>query len=127
MFEVLGKMIANSLVQGGPGFPYLAPGIFWYIATGDLSQAVGRSSFIDVGDMDLAAFLERVYEVQYYILRCLICICQPQDITFSKSRNPSRFIRHPFIHPLKLGDKQCGTSSKLLCNDGQFVFKIFHF
>ena len=77
IFEVLGKMIAHSLVQGGPGFPYLAPGIFWYIATGDLSQAVGRSSFIDVGDMELAAFLERVREVQYYILRCMICICQP--------------------------------------------------
>eukprot|EP00794_Sanderia_malayensis_P005868 gene5868-6561_t len=60
IFEVLGKMIAHSLVQGGPGFPYLAPGIFWYIATGDLSQAVGRSSFIDVGDIELAAFLERI-------------------------------------------------------------------
>eukprot|EP00112_Aurelia_sp_Birch-Aquarium-sp1_P011558 Seg2427.11 transcript_id=Seg2427.11/GoldUCD/mRNA.D3Y31 product="hypothetical protein" protein_id=Seg2427.11/GoldUCD/D3Y31 len=59
IFEVLGKMIAHSLVQDGPGFPYLAPGIFWYIVTGDLSQAVGRSSFIDVGDMELAAFLER--------------------------------------------------------------------
>eukprot|EP00794_Sanderia_malayensis_P008368 gene8368-9266_t len=52
-------MIAHSLVQGGPGFTYLAPGIFWYIATGDLRQAVGRSSFIDVGDIELAAFLER--------------------------------------------------------------------
>eukprot|EP00794_Sanderia_malayensis_P013447 gene13447-14828_t len=60
IFEVLGKMIAHSLVQGGPGFTYLAPGIFWYIATGDLSQAVGRSSFIDVGDIELAAFLERI-------------------------------------------------------------------
>ena len=26
VFEVLGKMIAHSLVQGGPGFPFLALG-----------------------------------------------------------------------------------------------------
>lgn len=25
VFEVLGKMIAHSLIQGGPGFPFLAP------------------------------------------------------------------------------------------------------
>lgn len=32
-FEVLGKMISHSLVQGGPGFPYLSPAIYWYLAT----------------------------------------------------------------------------------------------
>lgn len=60
VFEVLGKMIAHSLIQGGPGFPYLTPGIYWYIATGNLSEAVGRSSFVDIGDSELAGFVERV-------------------------------------------------------------------
>lgn len=27
-FEVLGKIISHSFVQGGPGFPYLAPTIY---------------------------------------------------------------------------------------------------
>ena len=30
-FKILGKIIAHSLVQGGPGFPYLCPTLFWYI------------------------------------------------------------------------------------------------
>ncbi|XP_022780115.1 uncharacterized protein LOC111321486 isoform X1 [Stylophora pistillata] len=60
VFKVLGKMIAHSLIQGGPGFPYLTPGIYWYIATGDLSEAVGRSSFVDIGDSELAGFVERL-------------------------------------------------------------------
>ena len=60
VFEVLGKMIAHSLIQGGPGFPFLAPSIYWYIATGDLSETVARCSFVDVGEHELACFIERV-------------------------------------------------------------------
>ena len=29
-FEILGKMISHSLEQGGPGFHYLSPSIYWY-------------------------------------------------------------------------------------------------
>ena len=29
VFEILGKVVAHSIVQGGPRFPNLAPGIFW--------------------------------------------------------------------------------------------------
>ena len=53
-------MIVHSLIQGGPGFPFLAPSIYWYIGTGDLSEAVARSSFVDVCDHELACFVERV-------------------------------------------------------------------
>ena len=60
VFEVLGKLIAHSLIQGGPGFPFLAPGIYWYISTGDLSEAVARASCLDIGDAELASFIERV-------------------------------------------------------------------
>ena len=68
VFEVLGKMIAHSLIQGGPGFPYLAPSIYWYIATGDLSEAVARCSFVDVGDHELACFVERV-RMNFFVLK----------------------------------------------------------
>ena len=68
VFEVLRKMIAHSLIQGGPGFPYLAPSIYWYIATGDLSEAVARCSFVDVGDHELACFVERV-RMNFFVLK----------------------------------------------------------
>lgn len=43
IFNILGRMIGHSLIQDGPGFPYLAPAIYWYIATSDLDEAVGRT------------------------------------------------------------------------------------
>lgn len=63
-FETLGKMIAHFLIQDGPGFLYLAPAIFWYISTGDLNEAVGRASPIDVVDEDLLVLLDKVEEAQ---------------------------------------------------------------
>ena len=60
IFETLGKMVGHSLIQDGPGFPYLAPAIYWYIATGDLNEAVGRASHVDVVDEDLMMILNKV-------------------------------------------------------------------
>ena len=60
IFEVLGKMISHSLVQGGPGFPYLAPAVYWYVATGDLGEAIDKASIFDIIDPDLLGFVERV-------------------------------------------------------------------
>ncbi|XP_068745516.1 G2/M phase-specific E3 ubiquitin-protein ligase-like isoform X6 [Montipora capricornis] len=64
IFETLGKMIAHFLIQDGPGFLYLAPAIFWYISTGNLNEAVGRASPIDVVDEDLLVLLDKVEEAQ---------------------------------------------------------------
>ena len=44
VFEVLGKMVAHSMIQGRPGFPYLSPVVYWYVATGDLQQGIARAS-----------------------------------------------------------------------------------
>ena len=51
-------MVGHSLIQDGPGFPYLAPAIYWYVATGNLEKAVGRASHIDVVDKDLLLILD---------------------------------------------------------------------
>ena len=59
-FETLGKTIAHSLVQGGPGFPYLSPTIYWYLATGDLQVALQRASCADVDNHDLVDYITRV-------------------------------------------------------------------
>ena len=53
-------MIAHCLIQDGPAFPYLEPAIYWYIAIGDLNEAVGRSSPIDVVDEDLLVLLRSI-------------------------------------------------------------------
>lgn len=60
VFEVLEKMVAHSMIQGGPGFPYLSPVIYWYIATGDLQNGIARASVIDISDEILNIYLKRV-------------------------------------------------------------------
>lgn len=60
IFEILGKMIAHSLVQGGPGFPYLALVVYSYISTGDLQAALLHVSAVDVCDPILSTIIERV-------------------------------------------------------------------
>ena len=60
IFEIVSKMIAHSLVQGGPGFPYLAPVVYSYISTGDLQAALLHVSVVDVCDPTLSNIIERV-------------------------------------------------------------------
>ena len=57
-FEVLGKMISHSLVQSGPGFPYLSPAVYWYLATGDLQAALGKASCADVTNEEFKVYRE---------------------------------------------------------------------
>ena len=60
VFEVLGKMVAHSIIQGGPGFPYLSPVVYWYVATGDLQQGIARASVLDISDGILEDYATRV-------------------------------------------------------------------
>ena len=47
-------------MHGGPGFPYLAPAVFWYVGTGDLNEGISRAACVDVVDPELRMFLEKV-------------------------------------------------------------------
>lgn len=60
IFEVLGKVIAHSLVQGGPGFPYLAPVIYSYISTGDLQMASLKVSVLNIKNQALSVVIDKV-------------------------------------------------------------------
>ena len=40
LFTILGTLIAHSLVQEYPGFPYFAPYVYWYMATGSEELAL---------------------------------------------------------------------------------------
>jgi hypothetical protein len=60
MPKMLGTMIAHSLCQNGPGFPYLALSHFYYIATGDINKAMAYTSVHDVHDYDVQAYIDQV-------------------------------------------------------------------
>lgn len=59
IFEVLKKVIAHSLVQGGPGFPYLVPVIYSYISTRDLQMASMKVSVLDIKNQALSVIIDR--------------------------------------------------------------------
>ena len=40
LLRLLGTIVAHSLVHGGPGFPYLASYIYWYIVSGSEETAL---------------------------------------------------------------------------------------
>ena len=48
LFKILGMMIAHSLCQNGPGFPYFAPYVYWYIATSSEEMALSYVSDHDL-------------------------------------------------------------------------------
>ena len=75
VFEVLGKMVAHSMIQVGPGFPYLSPVVYWYVATGDLQQGIARASVLDISDGILEDYVTRV-SVTFSFFPCFnIILC----------------------------------------------------
>lgn len=60
IFEVIGKLIAHSLLQEGPGFPYLAPVIYQYISSGDLQSALLKASCMDLRDQQVSIYIDKV-------------------------------------------------------------------
>lgn len=61
-FEVLGRIIS----QGGPGFTYLSPTVYWYLATGDLSKA----SCADVSNKALLTCIDKILDASDRGLGC---------------------------------------------------------
>ena len=50
LLEMIGKMIAHSLAQGGPGFPFLARPCYYYLVTGDIMCAMAYCDVWDIPD-----------------------------------------------------------------------------
>ena len=40
IMKFIGIIIVHSLLQGGPGFPFLSKAIYWYVATGNADAVV---------------------------------------------------------------------------------------
>ena len=51
LLELIGKIIAHSLAQGGPGFACLALPCFYYLVTGDIMCAVAYCDCWDIPDI----------------------------------------------------------------------------
>lgn len=60
MPKMLGTIIAHSLCQNGPGFPYLSPCQYYYIATGDVTRAIAYATIHDVINPDIKAYINKV-------------------------------------------------------------------
>lgn len=56
----MGILIATSIVQGGPGFPVLAPHIYEYITTGDYLNASAGITIRDFPDPEVRHLLAEV-------------------------------------------------------------------
>ncbi|KAJ7318914.1 hypothetical protein OS493_036905 [Desmophyllum pertusum] len=50
--------------QGGPGFPYLSPAVYWYLATGDLQVALAKASCADVSNKELLKYIDKISDAQ---------------------------------------------------------------
>ena len=47
-FERIGKLVATSIIQGGPGFPVLLPAVYNYICTGEYVDQIAEVPIPDV-------------------------------------------------------------------------------
>ena len=57
-FEMAGKLIAHSILHGGPGFSGLAPAIVQYLCTGSLDKSKHLVTIEDLYDLGLKEILE---------------------------------------------------------------------
>ena len=60
LFKMLGQIIAHSICQGCRGFPYPATSMYYYLETGDISQASAYASITDIVHEEELRFVEKV-------------------------------------------------------------------
>jgi hypothetical protein len=68
MIEIVGKIIAHSLVQGGPGFPFLSLPCYYYLATGDVIGAMAYCDPWDIPDVITRQWILKVLNCYIVIL-----------------------------------------------------------
>ena len=59
LMKILGNVISHSLIQGGPGFPFLAPYVYWYVITASEETSLSYITREDL-DPDVAHIVESV-------------------------------------------------------------------
>lgn len=56
-FKMVGKLLAHSVLNGGPGLPGLAPAITKYLVSGSITDAADFVSVNDIPDIDLPCLI----------------------------------------------------------------------
>ena len=62
--KFLGKMVAHSILQNGPGFPCLSLAHYYYISTDDIGKSTAYASIADVRDLGLLEFINKVGRIR---------------------------------------------------------------
>lgn len=60
IIEIVGIIIAHSLAQGGPGFPFLSLPCYYYLATGDVISAMAYCDPWDIPDVITRQWVQKV-------------------------------------------------------------------
>ena len=60
MFKVAGRMIAASIVNGGPSFPHLSPAVYKYLTSLRIENVLADITRDDVVDYDILEAIDKV-------------------------------------------------------------------
>lgn len=71
-FQMVGKLLAHSILHGGFGLPGLAPAVTKYLVCGSLVDAEDLVTVADVADVELREIIER--KVKALVCNPLLCI-----------------------------------------------------
>ena len=61
IFVYVGKIIAHSVCQGGPGFSYFSSSVFTYLRTGSIQMAACEVELEDVPHLGYKSYISQVY------------------------------------------------------------------
>lgn len=59
LIKFVGTIIVHSILQGGPGFPVFSPGIYYYLAKGNVEEAMESLTVIDCS-LEMRDFISKV-------------------------------------------------------------------
>ena len=60
MFKVAGRIIAASIVNGGPSFPHLSPAVYKYFTSLSIENVLADITRSDVVDYDILDAIDKV-------------------------------------------------------------------
>ena len=73
VFMYLGRMIAYSVSQYGPGFPVFSRGVYEYICSGSISNSLLFLTIENIGDQRKYLLASQV--ILYFLIHCMKYIC----------------------------------------------------
>ena len=80
-FKMVGKLLAHSVLHGGPGLPGLAPAVTKYLVSGSVTDAADLVTVADIPDIDLRCLIEnKVCYPRYFYCCCLLIYFSSQII-----------------------------------------------